>query len=225
MHPVASEVFPPLEQAGTPRRVVLIGRRQLYLDALRRLLESNGSVSVSIESTLETCIGDAGKPDLVVIDCPHHEEAIDALVEAVRHRYPGVSTMLLTSSTGRESAQRARRLRVDGCLSTSWGAADVVGAIMGGQPSRRRFHYEDNRRAGDSELLLSSLSEREHSVLRAIVTGSTIDDTAAHLGISAHTVRTHVQNIMAKLAVRSQAEMVSLAVRAGIPPARRSSNN
>jgi DNA-binding CsgD family transcriptional regulator len=55
-------------------------------------------------------------------------------------------------------------------------------------------------------------------VLRLVVDGSSPDEIAAMLGISRHTVRTHLQNIMAKLLVSSRIEMVSVARSSGMRP-------
>jgi DNA-binding CsgD family transcriptional regulator len=54
------------------------------------------------------------------------------------------------------------------------------------------------------------------SVLQLVVDGRSPEEIADRLCISRHTVRTHLQNIMSKLLVRSQTEMVSLARNAGV---------
>ena len=55
------------------------------------------------------------------------------------------------------------------------------------------------------------LSPREVELLERIVRGDTEQVIAAHLGISPHTVRTHVKNIYRKLRVRTRAAAVRLA--------------
>jgi two-component system NarL family response regulator len=52
--------------------------------------------------------------------------------------------------------------------------------------------------------------------LRLVVGGRSNDGIAEALGISRHTVRTHLQNIMAKMLVRSRTELVSVAMRSGM---------
>jgi len=204
------------------RKVLLVGKRRLYLDAIREVLDSSGKMSASVVSASEPTVADCGEPDLIVIDCPYQSEGFDALTEDVRARYPNARTMLLTPWSGRESLQRASKLGADGCLCTGWSIADLVSAIAEDHDPRRRTPRSGKPAVRNLELLLASLSERELSVLRAIVSGSTTAEIAKALGISVHTVRTHVQHVMAKLVVRSQAEMVSVALRAGIPPSRRS---
>ena len=58
-----------------------------------------------------------------------------------------------------------------------------------------------------------SLSAREVEVLRHLVEGAGTREIADVLCISVATVRTHVQKILGKLEVHSQAQAVSLALR------------
>ncbi len=66
---------------------------------------------------------------------------------------------------------------------------------------------------------LRLLSSRETEVLRAMMTGRHGRQIASDLHISADTVRTHAQNIYAKLDVHSRLEAVSVARAAGLQPA------
>ncbi len=63
---------------------------------------------------------------------------------------------------------------------------------------------------------LPSLTEREQEVLRLLVKGFTFQEIGRLLGISAHTVTSHVKHIYEKLEVRSRAEAVYEALQRGI---------
>lgn len=60
------------------------------------------------------------------------------------------------------------------------------------------------------------LTEREIEVLRLIARGRTYSCVASELGMSAHTVGTHVKNTYRKLDVHSAAAAVMQAVRLGL---------
>jgi DNA-binding NarL/FixJ family response regulator len=60
------------------------------------------------------------------------------------------------------------------------------------------------------------LTERKHEVLALLVKGFTFSEIGELLGISAHTVTTHVKHIYGKLEVRSRAEAVYEALQLGI---------
>jgi two-component system NarL family response regulator len=62
----------------------------------------------------------------------------------------------------------------------------------------------------DSRELLAALTQREREVLACLADGSGRRDMAEHLHMSPNTVRTHLQNLMAKLGVHSALEAVAL---------------
>ncbi len=60
------------------------------------------------------------------------------------------------------------------------------------------------------------LTAREADVLRLLARGCTYAQAAARLGMSAHTVRTHVKSAYRKLGVHTAAAAVMQAVRLGL---------
>jgi DNA-binding NarL/FixJ family response regulator len=67
----------------------------------------------------------------------------------------------------------------------------------------------------------ATLSEREIEVLAAMATGASAQEAGDQLRISHNTVRTHLKNILTKLAARSKLEAVIIAIREGridLPP-------
>jgi two-component system, NarL family, response regulator LiaR len=96
---------------------------------------------------------------------------------------------------------------VRGC---SWFPPDMLGEIL------RALRAEASRIHGGNPL--QALSTREREVLQAMMTGSHGKQVARELHISADTVRTHIQNIYAKLDVHSRLEAVTVARSAGLQP-------
>jgi RNA polymerase sigma factor (sigma-70 family) len=66
---------------------------------------------------------------------------------------------------------------------------------------------------------LETLTEREHEILRYVLTGKLNKQIADALDISEKTVKVHRGRVMEKLRVSSVAELVHLAEKAGIHPA------
>jgi DNA-binding NarL/FixJ family response regulator len=66
----------------------------------------------------------------------------------------------------------------------------------------------------EDDTLLAALTPREREVLACLADGDGRRDVAERLYLSANTVRTHLQNLMAKLGVHSTLEAVALTRRA-----------
>ena len=62
------------------------------------------------------------------------------------------------------------------------------------------------RRAQDADDVLAILTERERDVLAGLGQGRGRSEIARDLGLSPHTVRTHVQHVLHKLSLHSQLE-------------------
>jgi DNA-binding CsgD family transcriptional regulator len=63
------------------------------------------------------------------------------------------------------------------------------------------------------------LSARERDVLTALAAGDSTEQIGATLGMSPHTVRTHLRNIMRKLEARTRTHAVAIAMGDGAIPA------
>jgi DNA-binding NarL/FixJ family response regulator len=85
----------------------------------------------------------------------------------------------------------------------TWLPPAELGAVL-----RWLIQDQDDRRGADD--LLASLTPREWEVLSHLVEGAGRKEVAERLQLSANTVRTHLQSLMAKLGVHSTLEVVAL---------------
>jgi len=60
------------------------------------------------------------------------------------------------------------------------------------------------------------LSKRESEILQKVAYGSTTKQVARELGISPHTVKTHLERIFEKLGANDRAQAVAIALRQGL---------
>lgn len=63
---------------------------------------------------------------------------------------------------------------------------------------------------------MNNLTQRELETIKLVAQGYTNHEIATALGISHHTVKFHVSNLIAKLEVDGRAEVAVCAVRAGL---------
>jgi DNA-binding NarL/FixJ family response regulator len=200
--------------AAAPRRILVVSDRRLYLEALCEFLDGIPRFDpVPLSAVVPGQVLDGPSPDVVLLDCPDGGDGRAGAVSSVGDSYPGCRTLLLTSGSDRESAERLAASGADAWVSMTLSLADLVDMIDD-TPSAARLRP----RAAPPRLQwpLSELSERELSVVGLIAAGQPAVEIATTLGISRHTVRTHVQNAMAKMGVRSRTQMLTVAVQAGL---------
>jgi two-component system, NarL family, nitrate/nitrite response regulator NarL len=125
--------------------------------------------------------------------------------EALRAGFSGY----LTKETEPGRFERAIASVVDGQV--------VVPATVGKSLFRKRPETPRTQ----EDLLASQLTSRELEVLELLAEGESSRKIGQSLGVSPNTVRTHVQNILAKLQVHSRLEAAAFAVRRGLIRGRR----
>jgi DNA-binding NarL/FixJ family response regulator len=150
-----------------------------------------------VEATAEVCRRTPAKVLVLTM-----YDVDDYVYEALR---AGASGFLL-KDVRRDDLVRAVRLVAEGesLLAPSVTRrliADVVGRGEAHPRLRRRLH---------------ELTERELDTLRLLARGRSNAEIAAALVVSEHTVKTHVSNLLTKLALRDRAQAVVFAYESGL---------
>ncbi|HEX4808325.1 MAG TPA: response regulator transcription factor [Bryobacteraceae bacterium] len=86
------------------------------------------------------------------------------------------------------------------------------------QIQAKRLAARDHPAHPDEDLPVEGLTARELQVLRMLSDGLGNKEIAVQLGISDHTAKFHVAQILGKLGARSRAEAVSIGIRRGLVP-------
>ncbi|QBR91198.1 LuxR family transcriptional regulator [Nocardioides euryhalodurans] len=127
----------------------------------------------------------------------------------MRELCDGRPMLLVSPEVDAAAVRLAERVGAAGLLA--WGAstADMVAAIDRLNRGERGLPSA----AAAAEDPLSSLTDRELEIVRLLGAGATNEAIARALGISYHTVRTHVGHVLAKLGVSHRYAVVALAHR------------
>ena len=200
---------------GTPALAPLVERLRIgvvVLDALgcvlgcnaaARAILASGTAVLEHEGTLEP----AQPSDL---------EALRRLLDgACRSGRPADARGL---ALGRGDGQRPLELlAVPLDRHEAGAAAPAAGARpgdRGGTPAALLLLYDPDlcrRHGGDRQLRdLYRLTPAEARVVSALLDGLNVDEAAARLGLSRHTVRTHLKHVLGKTGARSQSELVRM---------------
>ena len=210
-------------------RVLLLDAHQLLAEALTIVLSADPQLEVVGRE------GDPGRvlaqvrqvrPDVVLMSyfLMHQDDA--RLAAALRAEFPQVKILILTSTVDEDTLFACVQAGATGSVSKDVAAAELVEAI-------KRVHAGEvlfaanllvnlltrSQRQAEPTVGMPTgepLTARELEVLRALATGMSTDEAAAYLGITVHTMRTHLKNLMLKLEARSKLEAVLVALRGGL---------
>ena len=190
----------------TDRTVLVASADPLYAEAASaRIDEEPGwSVAGTVPDGLQALASMArSTPEaiLVIGELPRLGPA--ALARQVRRRWPAVTVALL----GEASSEDAVSLGADSS------AEDVLTALAAPPVTAPE---EDEAAPEPDVILLGRLTPRERTVLRLLAEGRGMPEIARTMGVSEHTVRTHMQNLYAKLGAHSRLDVVRFAARHGL---------
>ncbi len=172
------------------------------------------------------------RPDVVLMDLRMPElDGADATA-ALLAELPSTSVLVLTTYADDASISRALRAGARGYLTKDASREDIAVAIravargqatfdpavsarliagLAGPPSPPEASPASPASARPSDPRLAGLTRREQEVLRLIGDGLTNTEIADQLFVSTSTVKTHINNLFAKLQLRDRTHAVRLA--------------
>ena len=208
-------------------RALIVDDHPVTREGLRTALElSEDEVLVVGEAASgEEAIEQAREltPDVVFMDVRMPGmDGIEA-TRRIREAAPDTKVILITIDESRGAISEAIQAGVSGYLLKDASADALVdaakNAIEGNaviHPQLTKTFIEEVRLGDPSEGGSAPLSKREREILQKVADGATTRQVATDLGISPHTVKTHLERIFEKLAANDRAQAVAIAIRQGI---------
>lgn len=208
-------------------RVLLADDHTLVRGGIRRILEGQPGIDVVAEAAdgvaAIALLHQHPEADVLVLDLTMPGADGHDVLRAAKAARPGLKVIVLTMHAGQEYVARAVRGGADAYLLKDSAVQDLVAAIdsvLGGgsyfSPAIQDRMAGLLRGEGRSTPQAPPLTEREREVLRGLARGLSSREVATELGISVRTVETHRANIMHKLAVKSVARLIQVALREGL---------
>ena len=208
--------------------IVLADDHHVVRQGLRALLEAEPDFSVIGEAAdgLEAAqLVERLKPHVLVVDLMMPSLNGLEITRQVSRRVPQTRVVILSMYANEAYVLEAFRNGAAGYVLKDASAADLVHAVREVAAGRRYLSPPLSERAIEAYVqkakaapldIYEILTTREREVLHLAAEGHSSPEIAARLGISPRTVETHRANLMRKLGLKTQTDLIRYAVRRGI---------
>ncbi|MGE5461394.1 MAG: response regulator [Solirubrobacterales bacterium] len=206
-------------------RVLIVDDHPVTREGLHAALDlANDVVIVGEADSGESAIVKAGEltPDIVFMDVRMPGMNGIEATKAIRVASPDTRVILFTVDESRASISEAIQAGVSGYLLKDADADELVNAARLALEGKAVIHpaltraFIEEVQLAEKRVESPPLSKREKEILQKVAYGATTKEVAHDLGISPHTVKTHLERIFEKLGANDRAQAVAIAIRSGL---------
>jgi DNA-binding NarL/FixJ family response regulator len=155
------------------------------------------------------------QPDITLMDMQMPEmNGIDA-IGAIRGEFPDARIIVLTTHPGDSLVSRALKAGARAYLLKGMLRKELSETIRAVHAGQKRMSSEVAAEIAEHSTD-NALTPREIGVLRLVAAGNANKEIGARLSLTEVTVKSHVQNILAKLGANDRTHAVTIALKRGI---------
>jgi len=194
----------------------LVDDDRAVLNALSRLLKTTGCETRAYTSPQDFLAAyDSSLPGCIILDLSMPGLDGLALQQELAERRPVPQVIFLTGTGDIARGVQAMKAGAVDFLTKPVNPAALLKAVeRAGEEDKKTRSAQNDKEAFNR--LIARLTPRERQVLDYVVLGRLNKQIAATLGTVEKTIKVHRGRVMAKMEVRSVAELVRLTERAGI---------
>ena len=197
--------------------VHIIDDDEAVRDSVRAIIEGAGHACASYASAAEFLADPSSEgPGCALIDVRMPRMDGLALLNELASRGSKLAVIIMTGYADVPLAVKAMKAGAVDFVEKPSSRNDLVAAVERAIRSTKTQPNEDSAEKTAARARLDRLTERERDVLELLVTGDANKVIAHKLGISPRTVEIHRGRLMEKAGARSLAELVRLALAAGV---------
>ncbi len=199
-------------------RILIADDHYLVRAGLISLISRNPKMKVVAEATNgreAVALFREHRPDVTLMDLQMPVmDGMEAMI-AIRAVHSGARILVLTSYDGDEYIYRGLQAGARGYCLKDASATELYEAINAVSNGQRRIPPRIATKLVE-RMNTTQLTPRESGVLRLIASGKTNHQIGSALFITEGTVKTHVNNILTKLAAHDRTEAVIIALKRGL---------
>jgi DNA-binding NarL/FixJ family response regulator len=195
--------------------VLIVDDHSMVAESFRRALALEDDLEVvAVAATVAEArvAASTHRPDVVLMDYALPDGDGVSTAAALRQELPATKVILVTGSDGSDAVRSAIEAGCVGYLEKTMALSQLALAIRAaaaGDTVISPEHLALAMRPTPADQ--AQLTRREREILALVATGLSNQAIADQLVLSLHTVRTHVQSILAKLGLHSKLEAASFA--------------
>ncbi len=206
-------------------KIVVADDHAIVREGLKRIIASSGDMTVTGEAAdgAEVMQQVRGSDfDVLVLDLSMPGRSGMELVKLVRSEKPRLRILVLSMHQELQYAVRAIKSGANGYLtkeSAPLQLLQVLRKIAAGGAFISADVAEQlalGSMRGGVAAAHERLSDREFEVFRLIASGVSVSDIAVRLNLSAKTISTHKANLMQKMELHNQSELIRYAIKHGV---------
>jgi len=210
-------------------RVLIVDADRTATASFRALLDRHEGIDVvAVATTSASALESAERlqPDVVLVNAELPDLDGLATTVAIKAAAPSIRAILMTDKHDETVAVACLEAGCAGVLDKSRAWVDLVSAVRAAYHGEVIISQEELQRVlskvrgGAGAGRATHLTDREEEVLACMRDGLSNAQVAERLGVTANTVRNHVQRILYKLNVHSKLEAVVLTSRDGLQQGR-----
>ena len=210
--------------APAPIRVVVIDDHEMFLESVAQRLGDEPDidmVGVALTAADGVDLAVTTRPDVAVVDYQLPDGDGATLAASIRAASPDTQVLVLTGVPDERLFAAAVAAGCAGFLTKDKAFDELLVAVKhvhAGEPFLPPMMLASllPRLRGDFHEVGDDLTTREREILQYLADGLGTQAIAAKLVLSVHTVRNHVQAVLAKLHAHSKLEAVAIAAKAGL---------
>ncbi|MBE5864551.1 MAG: response regulator transcription factor [Lachnospiraceae bacterium] len=158
----------------------------------------------------------AGGIDLVLMDVctAFGSNGLDA-AEDIKREFPEIKVIIVTSMPEFSWLERAKQIGVDSFWYKE-AQKDTILSVCDRTMAGGHIYPDETPQVSIGAVTNHDFTERELQILRELITGDSNAEIGDRLGVSAGTVKRHVENMLKKTGFHTRTELVAEAGRLGI---------